>query len=66
MSRIIYLNGVVDGCDGPRQSQTQEHIDGVATGHIADGVVSSFLTNSRSLAGKCVGERRAKCHKGDG
>ena len=57
---------MVDGGDDPRQSQSQEHVDGVAAGHVTDGVVRCLLSDGRDLAGEGVRQGRPQRHEGDG
>ena len=43
------MDGVVDGCDDPRNSETEEDIDRVAPGDVADRVVGVLLVHGRHL-----------------
>merc|ERR1719336_27253 len=59
------MDGVVDGCDDPRNSETEEDVDRVAPGDVADRVVCMLLVHSRGLAGEGVREGGAQGHEGD-
>ena len=56
---------MVDGCNDPRNSKTEEDVDGVASSDVADGVVRVLLVHRRHLACKRVGEGGAQSNKGD-
>lgn len=57
---------VVDGCDNPWESKTEEYVDGVGSGDVPDGVVGVAFGDGRGLGGEGVGERGAEGHEGDG
>ena len=57
---------MVDGCNDPRNSKTEEDVDGVASSDVADGVVRVLLVDRGHLAGEGVGEGGAESHEGDG
>ena len=57
---------MVDGCDDPGDSQTEEDVDRVAARHITDGVVRCLLVDGRDLAGEGVGEGGAQGNECDG
>ena len=56
---------MVDGCNDPRNSKTEEDVDGVAAGDVADGVVRVLLVDRGHLAGEGVGEGGAQSDEGD-
>ena len=56
---------MVDGCNDPRNSKTEEDVDGVASSDVADGVVGVLLVDRGHLAGKGVGEGGSQSNKGD-
>ena len=60
-----HIHGMVDGCNDPRNSKTEEDVDGVASSDVADGVVRVLLVDRGHLAGKGVGEGGAQSNKGD-
>jgi len=45
---------VVDGGDGPCDADAKEHVDGVATGNVADRRVGILVVDRRHLARKRV------------
>lgn len=51
---FLPLRVVIDCCDGPGHTDTQEDINGVASCHVADGGVSILVLDGCHLAGKCV------------
>mgnify|MGYP007078274015 CR=1 FL=1 len=56
----------VDSSGCPWESQTEEDVDGVGTGDVADARVSVSFVLSGGLGGKRVGEGSAHSDKGDG
>ncbi len=57
---------MVDGRNQPGKSQTEEDVDGVGSGDVADGVVGVLLAHGGGLAGERVGQRGAQGDEGDG
>ena len=53
-AELLAVDGVVDGGDGPGHADTQEHVDGVTSCHVADGGVSVLVLDGRHLTGKGV------------
>lgn len=47
---LVAVHGVVDGGDGPGDADAQEHVHGVAAGHVAHGVVSCAVLDRGHLA----------------
>lgn len=50
----LALGAPGDGGDGPRHADTQEDVDGVGAGHVADGGVRVLVLDGGDFAGKCV------------
>lgn len=48
------LSVPVNGRDGPRHADTQEHIHGVAARHVADGGVGVLVLDRGHFTGKCI------------
>lgn len=48
----------VNGRDGPRHPDAQEHVHRVAAGHVTDGGVSVLVLDGRHFTGKCVCDRK--------
>ena len=65
-SGASYLCLPVDGGDEPWKPESQENVDGVGSGDVADGVVGVLLAHGRGLRGEGVGERGAQGDEGDG
>lgn len=56
----------VEGSDQPRQSQAQENVDGVGAVDVANGAVSSLLSDGRLLGGEGVRHGGPQGHQRDG
>ena len=57
---------VVDGGHKPWKPKTQEDVDGVGAGDVADGVVGVLLADGGGFAGEGVWQRRAERDERDG
>ena len=51
---VVSLGRVVDGSYRPRDTDTEEHVDGIAAGDVADRRVGVLVVNGCHLAGKRV------------
>lgn len=45
---------VIDGGQGPRQTDAKEHVDCIAARYVADAVVRGFILLGCNNAGKCI------------
>jgi len=50
----LALGAPVDGGDGPRHADTEEDVDGVGAGDIANGGVGVLVLDGGDFAGECV------------
>ncbi|KAF3841334.1 hypothetical protein F7725_007196 [Dissostichus mawsoni] len=50
----------VNSGDGPRHPDTQEHVDGVAARHVADGGVSVLVLDGSRFTRKCICNRNIR------
>eukprot|EP00041_Stephanoeca_diplocostata_P012630 m.211705 g.211705 ORF g.211705 m.211705 type:complete len:529 (+) comp19030_c0_seq16:439-2025(+) len=62
----VPLDMPVDGCDHPRQPETEIDVDGVAARDVADGVVGGAVAERCRLGRKRIGQTRAQRDKRDG
>ena len=46
---------MIEGSDDPWKPETEEYVDWVGAGHVADGVVRILLVGGGGLAGESVG-----------
>ena len=60
---------MIDRCNHPWQSQSEENVDGVGSGDVADRVVGSPIHQGRLLAGEQIwqaGSHGDECDRRDG
>jgi len=56
----------VDGGQRPGDTNTQEHVHGVGSSHVSDGVIGGFVLNSGGLGGEGIRHRGSQSDEGDG
>lgn len=54
---LLSLHGPVDGGHGPGQADTQEDVDSITAGDVANGGICIHILQGRSFAGERIWKR---------